>query len=188
MPLCQICLRRVKPIVSLRLELTKNYVVPVFAISPYQEPIKSLVIAKSWSDIVASSLLGHLMWELTNVKQVPFDCIVPIPLHWTRYAYRGYNQADEMAKVLSAKSGKPVAHLLARGKRTPILAAFSLAQREHAVQDAFRLTAHAQQYAGKNLLVVDDVLTTGATLKAALRILRTCKPASITVVVACRAM
>ena len=185
-PLCEICLRRISPIISLRLELTPTYVVPVFAISRYQEPIKSLVVAKSWSDIVASSLLGQLMWELTNVKQVPFDCIVPIPLHWTRYAYRGYNQAHEMAKVLSKKSGKPVAHMLARGKRTPILAAFSSAQREQAVHDAFRLTAHAQQYTGKHLLVVDDVLTTGATLKSALRVLRTCKPASITVIVACR--
>jgi len=188
MPLCPACLRRVKPIVSLRLELTKNYVIPVFAISPYQEPIKSLVVAKSWSDIVASSLLGELMWDLTNVKHAQFDCIVPIPLHWTRYAYRGYNQAEQMAKVLSKKSSKPIAHILARGKRTPILAAFSSAQREQAVQDAFYLTAKAKEYAGKDLLVVDDVLTTGATLKSALRILRGCKPASITVIVACRAM
>lgn len=187
-PLCHTCLRRVNPIVSQRLELTKNYAVPVFAISAYHEPIKSLVVAKSWSDIVASSLLGQLMWDLTHIRHVPFDAIVPVPLHWTRYAYRGYNQADEMAKVLSSKSGKPVAHLLARGKRTPILAAFSSAQREQAVQDAFYLTPKAQEYAGKHLLVVDDVLTTGATLKSALRVLRSCKPASITVIVACRAM
>lgn len=187
-PLCQTCLRRVNLIVSQRLELTKNYAVQVFAISAYHEPIKSLVVAKSWSDIVASSLLGQLMWDLTNIRHVPFDAIVPVPLHWTRYAYRGYNQADEMGKVLSAKSGKPVAHLLARGKRTPILAAFSSAQREQAVQDAFYLTPKAEQYTGKHLLVVDDVLTTGATLKSALRILRGCKPASITVIVACRAM
>jgi ComF family protein len=186
-PLCGVCLKRVHPIVSLRLELTKNYVVPVFAISRYHEPLKSLVVAKSWSDIVASSLLGELMWDLTNVKHAEFDYIVPVPLHWSRYAYRGYNQADEMAKVLSEKSGKPVAHMLSRGKRTPILAAFSLQKREAAVQDAFVLTSRADNYMGKHLLVVDDVLTTGATLKSALRILRTSKPASITVVVACRA-
>ena len=185
-PLCQTCLRRVQPIVSQRLELTKNYAVPVFAISAYQEPIQSLVIAKNWSDIVASSLLGQLMWDLTHIKNIPFDCIVPIPLHWTRYAYRGYNQVDEMAKVLSTKSGKPLVHLLTRTKRTPILATFSSAQREQAVQDAFYLTSKAADYAGKHILVVDDVLTTGATLKSALRILRECKPASITVIVACR--
>ncbi len=186
-PLCVTCLQKVKPIVSLRLELTKNCTIPVFAISFYREPLKSLVVAKSWSDIVASSLLGELMWDLTNVKHAQFDCIMPVPLHWTRYAYRGYNQAEEMAKVLSKKSGKPVAHLLERGKRTPILAAFSLQKREEAVQDAFVLTRGANQYAGKHILVVDDVLTTGATLKSALRVLRMSKPASITVVVACRA-
>lgn len=187
-PLCQRCLQRVNPIVSLRLELTKNYAVPVFAISFYQEPLKSLVVAKSWSDIVASSLLGELMWDMTNVKHAQFDCVVPVPLHWTRYAYRGYNQAEEMANVLSVKSGKPVIHMLARGKKTPILAAFSLQKRQEAVQDAFVLTRQAHEYTGKHLLVVDDVLTTGATLKSALRVLRKSKPASITVIVACRAM
>jgi ComF family protein len=186
-PLCTLCLRRIKPIVSLRLELTKNYAVPVFAASFYQEPLKSLVVAKSWSDVVASSLLGELIWDLTNVQHAQFDCIVPVPLHWTRYAYRGYNQAEEIAKVLSKKSGKPVTHLLTRGKRTPILATFSLAKREEAVHDAFELAVNFDMYAGKHLLVVDDVLTTGATLKSALRVLRTLKPASITVAVACRA-
>lgn len=186
-PLCTACLKRVQPVVSLKLELTKTYSVPVFAISLYQEPLKSLVVAKSWSDIVASVQLGQLMWELTHVKHVSFDCIVPIPLHWTRYAYRGYNQAEEMAKVLSAQSGKPLEHLLSREKRTPILAQFSEQKRTTMVRDAFILNSCAQQYTGKHILIVDDVLTTGATLKSALRVLRTCKPASLTVIVACRA-
>lgn len=187
-PLCGHCLQQVKPIVSLRLELTKTYAVPVFAVSLYQEPLKSLVVAKSWSDITASSLLGHLIWDLTHVRHAQFDCIVPVPLHWTRYAYRGYNQAEEIAKVLSRKSGKQVVHMLMRGKRTPILARFSSKKREEVVEDAFMLTSNAYHYAGKHILVVDDVLTTGATLKSALRLLRTCKPASISVVVACRAL
>ena len=46
------------------------------------------------------------MYELTPIENLQFDLIVPIPLHWTRYAWRGYNQAEEMAKTLSEKLDK----------------------------------------------------------------------------------
>ncbi len=185
--LCAHCRSRIDPVVSLCMQVTAQYDVTVFAVSAYQDPLKALILSKSYSNIVASNQLGQLMWELTNISQVPFDYIVPIPLHWTRFAKRGFNQAHEMAKVLGTKSGKPVVRLLKRIKMTQFQAALDPRQRLVNVKDAFKLTTvDADQYKDKHLLIVDDLMTTGSTLRAAARELTALKPASITVIVVCR--
>ncbi|MGK3945895.1 hypothetical protein ABK046_47060, partial [Streptomyces caeruleatus] len=84
----------------------------MFAISDYEYPLRSLVQAKQYGNRCASRQLGQLLWEHTPLTQIQFDIIVPIPLHWTRYAWRGFNQSEEMARVVSEYSGKPVVKLL----------------------------------------------------------------------------
>ena len=120
------------------------------------------------------------------MSTLDFDYIIPIPLHWTRYAKRGYNQAEEMAYIISRHSAKPVAHLLKRSKRTPFQSLLPFEKRTQNVADAFKIISENPMYVGKKFLIVDDVMTSGATLKAAVKQLRTLKPALITAVVACR--
>lgn len=159
----------------------------VFAISDYKDPIKSLILAKSSSNIVASNQLGNLIWELTYVRNIAFDYMIPVPLHWTRYAKRGFNQSEEIANILAEKSGKPISKLLKRVKRTPFQSKIMVQARVGNVADAFQLKKLRENvYEGKHLLLIDDLSTTGSTLKFAARELIKLKPASITAVVAAR--
>jgi len=186
-PLCEECILMVRPVVSAVIPLTKKYSVKVLAISGYQDPLKGLILAKRYSNIVASRQLGELMWEMTYVQHTEFDYIVPVPLHWTRYTRRGFNQAQEMGIVIAQKSGKPMVNLLKRVKRTKLQASCSALQRAGNLKDAFELNVRdATEYEGKHLLLIDDLMTTGSTLKVAAQELVLLKPASITVLVACR--
>lgn len=186
--LCTVCLATIQPIVSISLIITPKTSMRVFAISGYQEPIKSLILAKIQSQRLASKQLGELIWSMTPLATLEFDYIVPIPLHWTRYAYRGYNQAEEIAYILARKSGKPVACLLKRNRRTVFQSSLPVDEREDNVAHAFSLCVanNGLVYAGKRFLLVDDLMTTGSTLKKAARLLQQLKPASIDAVVASR--
>lgn len=184
---CKQCENTLQPIVSSLIKINSQYSVPVIAISDYKEPLRSLIVAKSWQDIVASSELGELIWQRTYFKDMPCDYLIPIPLHWTRFARRGYNQAQEIAQVLSKHRGVPVINMLKRIKRTPFQSKIPYLQRAGNVSDAFELTvANPKQYEGKTLVLVDDLCTTGSTIKNAAQQLIPLKPAAIIVVVAAR--
>lgn len=183
---CASCLARIKPVVSHTIGVTKTKQMRVLAVGAYQDPLSALILAKSSSQHAVSVKLGDLLWKLSNVQHMPFDYIVPIPLHWTRYAWRGYNQAEEIARVVSKQSNKPVVHLLKRIKRTPYLSSFSSDQRAQNMQNVFRLCTDTDEYHGKRILLVDDVMTTGTTLTQAAKELWKLKPVSITAAVIAR--
>lgn len=183
--LCQACVAQIEPVVSHEIEITKTKRMRVLAVGRYQDPLRSLILAKSSSQRIASVQLGRLMWCMSNVPNIPFDCIVPIPLHWTRYAWRGYNQAEEIARVIAQESKKPMVHLLKRTKRTPYLTYYAADARQEKMQQAFVLR-NKTDLRGKHILLIDDVMTTGATLKEAARELWKCRPASITAAVVAR--
>jgi ComF family protein len=146
-----------------------------------------LIIAKSWSDHVASKHLADLIWERTDLRSHAFDYLVPVPLHWTRLAKRGFNQSDEIAKVLARCSGKKLAHVVKRTKKTIFQAGLNPEQRHANVAQSFSLVNRdLTLYKGKHLVIVDDLLTTGATVRAVAHLLLQLKPASICVVVASR--
>lgn len=185
--MCTQCSAMIQPVVSTTITITKKHSMKVFAIADYKEPLKSLILAKGWSDIFASRCLGELIWDMTTVQYQDFDYIIPVPLHWTRYAWRGYNQAEEIARILSKKSKKPITKILERNKRTAFQSNLSSEDRIKNVHKAFTLkTKNINQYSGKRLVLVDDLMTTHATLQSAARVLLTVKPASLIAVVACR--
>jgi ComF family protein len=185
--MCGPCAARIVPIVSLKFAITATYDVTVFAISDYQDPLRKLILAKNYADRVSARQLGQLVWQMTAIAHQPIDFFVPIPLHWTRTARRGFNQAHEMAIALSFVSGATIAPLLTRTKRTQFQAALGHAQRAVNLDKAFVLrSCDKELYCDKHLVLVDDLMTTGSTIKEAVRLLRSLKPASITVVVACR--
>lgn len=184
--LCADCIKKIRPIVSKKIAVTPSTNMPVFAISDYQDPLVRLITAKTWSDRSASYQLGELIWQLTDIKHVPFDYIVPIPLHWRRYALRGYNQAEEIARVLSKYSNKPIEPLLVRVRATKLQGRLGRVMRIENLKGAFELRTNMNIDKGARILLVDDVMTSGATVLAAAKELLKLKPLAITAVVACR--
>ena len=185
--LCADCTARIRPIVSHTLAVTKTKSVKVIAVGAYDQPLVSLILAKSSGNRTVASQLGELAWQQSVVRHLNFDLIVPIPLHWSRYAWRGYNQADEIARVISKKSEKPIEHLLKRVRRTAFQSYFKGKEREVNVANVFQLKSFDKaRVKDKHLLLVDDVMTSGATLKEAARELFALKPSSITVLVLSR--
>lgn len=162
----------------------------VRALGTYEFPLKSLVLAKSSGNRLAAVHLGTLLRDADMLHGMQIDYIVSIPLHWSRLAWRGYNQADEIARVLAKKLGKPHIHALTRTTATPFQSRVHVTERARNVAHAFRVSArHKAQLKGARILLVDDLMTTGATLKSAARTLHfDCKPASIAAIVACRTL
>ena len=188
---CNDCLKRIKPTTSLDLYITQKYSVKVFAVSNYKEPVKSLILKKVFCDQLASIQLSELIFKNINIQRLNIDYIIPIPLHWTRYALRGYNQSFIMAKFLSKKLNISCLNILKRKKRTSFQSKLSFDKRQVNVKDAFDLNLKykfkdMEFLKNKNILLIDDLCTTGATLKSASKILINFKPKSIIAVVACR--
>jgi competence protein ComFC len=183
---CQFCYDRIKPIVSITVPID-HYQVPVYAVSHYTEPIKSLILAKAYAHHNASIYLARLIWQLTPLKNLEFDYLVPVPLHWTRFAKRGYNQAEIMAQELARLSGKPVINILKRQVRTPFQSLFSKADREKNVRAVFALNhVYSSDIKDKTIVVIDDLLTTGATIRNCAQLLAGLKPKKIIAAVGAR--
>jgi len=186
--LCAPCKQNITPLISAVIPVTKKHHMVVVTVGEYKDPLKKLILSKGWSDYVASHELGQLMYEYTPIKNMVFDYIVPIPLHWTRYTWRGYNQAHEMALALSRRLGIPCVELLKRERGTLPQSSVRYDKRAHNVKRAFVCAAQDNElFKGKSILLVDDLMTTGATLQSAAKtITQHLKIKDITAVVASR--
>lgn len=99
------------------------------------------------------------------------DLVTAVPMHWRRLLTRGYNQSVELARGVARLLGVPLdARVLCKKRHTKPQSKLSARERKANLAGVF--VADASRVAGKNVLLVDDVMTTGATLEAASRALR----------------
>ncbi len=101
------------------------------------------------------------------------DIVVPVPLHRRRLWWRRYNQSALLARIVAQHAAKPVANdALVRIRATAQQVGLSAEERDRNVRGAFRVTAEGKRMiAGRRVLLVDDVFTTGATIRASTRAL-----------------
>jgi ComF family protein len=94
------------------------------------------------------------------------DAIIPVPLHKKKYMQRGYNQSEQFAIGLAGSMNIPVnKHLLVRTKATETQTRKSRFSRYQNVKEIFMVN-HPERWVGKHFILVDDVITTGATLES----------------------
>lgn len=116
------------------------------------------------------------------------DLIAPVPLHWRRLLRRRYNQSAELARALARRAERPlVVDLLARQRFTTPQEGLDRAARARNQAGAFTVPPrHAARVAGRTVLLVDDVLTSGATLSACAEALRIAGAARVDVLALAR--
>jgi ComF family protein len=142
-----------------------------YAAFDYAFPLAGLVQrAKFKRDLATLNCLAGLFSELIVGELPELDVVSPIPLPAFRYLHRGYNQSVSLAADIAARCERPLLpnSLRARGYRPP-QSVLSAEARQQNVLDSFRATRNLQ---GLRVLLVDDVITTGATMSAAAKALR----------------
>ena len=136
----------------------------------YAFPVDRIVQSFKYSgNLAAAPLLADLVLREIGVAQLP-DLMIPMPLSRERLRERGFNQALEMARPIAAALGIPLsAEACVRVQHTPPQSALAWDERAKNIAGAF---VCMQDMAGRSVAVVDDVLTTGATLNEIARVLR----------------
>jgi competence protein ComFC len=128
---------------------------------------------KYWRELWFERFLAGLLVETAapSLRAEGWDLILPVPLHPLKQSEREFNQAERLARYLSRATGIPCAkHVLRRVKVTRTQTALGRPERMANVRSAFALR-HAEPARDKNVVLVDDVLTTGATTSACARLL-----------------
>lgn len=180
---CGACRRRPPPFSALR------------AAWSYDGAIGEVVRALKFRrlDYLGAHLARDLR-ELAAGDGEGFDLVVPVPLHWLRRWRRGYNQAERIARPLARLLGVPCREVLRRRRATRPQTGLAREERLANPRGAFALRSgfggavrgRRHRPAGRRVLLVDDVVTTGATLRAAAEVLRRAGAREVVAVAAAR--
>ena len=147
----------------------------------YDWPLNQLIQRFKFNgDLAMGRLLGELLAQFLAAGDISRpDLLVPVPLHAARLRERGFNQALELTRLVSQRLRLPLAHsLCVRVRDTAVQSQLRAAARRRNLRDAFRVTLPLH---GVHVAVIDDVLTTGATVAALTGVLRAAGAARIQV-------
>lgn len=123
---------------------------------------------------IVANLLENLHQSTPDAPKWGVDefCIVPIPLYWTRENWRGFNHAEELAKLLAKEMDWQFANLLIRKKLTSPQVGLKEKDRKKNIEGAFSIDGRLTIQPFSHVVLFDDVWTTGATMKEACRVLK----------------
>lgn len=161
---------------------------PVFnrlrAVASYDGVCGRMVHALKYQDrLELAPVMAEWMMRAAGDLIEAGDIIIPVPLHPWRLLSRRFNQSAELARHIAKRANKPFNPVdLKRIRRTAHQVGLGQRAREDNVRGAFALTEKGKlEFAGKRIVLVDDVYTTGATVSAAARVLKKGGAADITV-------
>lgn len=159
------------------------------AVLRYDEGSKGLVLGFKHGDRTEGAKAYAEWLERAGAELLAqADLLVPVPLHWRRLLKRRYNQAALLCHALGERCGVPVCpDLLVRRRNTPSQGRLSAAARQRNVQGAFALNPRcADRVIDRHVVLIDDVMTSGATVSACARVLKRAKAAEVSVLVVTR--
>jgi ComF family protein len=158
----------------------------IISLGLFREPLKGAIhrakYSRRWP--LAEELAVRL-FEQAEVQTLleKSDYLLPVPLHRRRQVERGYNQAEVLARRMGARCGKPIRSPVARVRDTETQTHLhSRAKRAENLRDAFVVT-QPDAVRARHIVLVDDVMTTGATLASLARTLKIAQPATISAIV-----
>lgn len=155
----------------------------------YDDVARKLVLSFKYADrLDLAPMMGAWMARAGRELLDGADALLPVPLHWRRLWSRRFNQAAALAGAISGQSGVPVWHdVLKRVRATPQQVGLSKLERAGNVQGAFQVPDDQKpRLRGRRVVLVDDVLTSGATVDTCARVLLRAGAATVDVVVFAR--
>jgi len=172
--LCKNCLYTILPVAPLDIAYSKKHTMQVYALGAYQGILRQLILKKTYKDPAIWQILAQQYVEFSGIDISSYDYYIPVPLHWMRYAYRGFNQASMLAHGMSKYTNVPVLDsVLFREKYTTYQYLIPQSDRRQALHKAFFVDdSQSDLLAGKRILLIDDVCTTGTTLESCAAILK----------------
>lgn len=180
--LCGACIRRPPPFD--RTVAALDYVFPVTVLVQRFKFNRSFACGAVLSDRLSRAVVANL-----RRTHDPPEAIIPVPLHAARLFLRAFNQAEVLARDLGRSLGLTVApRILRRRRHTPAQSGLSARERRKNLKGAFMARPGAASLAGKHIALVDDVMTTGATVGECARALKQAGAQSVSVWVVARAL
>jgi ComF family protein len=162
------------------------FITQIARLAVFQTPLRELILRMKYRQRwglcrdLADRLLAR---EDVRCLLVAADVVVPVPLHWRRSFSRGFNQSELLAVHLTRNTNRHVVDAIRRRRHTPSQTLLrGIAARRRNVRDAFELH-RPLAVAGRRVLLVDDVMTSGETLREAARALRSASPSRIDAIV-----
>ncbi len=156
---CAACQRRPPPLIM--------SVAPLEYSFPIDAAIKALKFNRK---LFYAPALSEILCASSSSLPANIDVILPVPLHWRRKAMRGFNQASELGKPLARYLGLPLLKGVRRHHATPFQSGLAASERLKNLRQAFATNGPV---AYKHVLIVDDVITTGATTRQLANVLLT---------------
>ena len=182
---CAIPLRRPEPLCG-RCQKRRSNLVATRCACRYDFPADELVTRlKFHRELKAAGPMADLMRPLVEIGNPRIDCLVPVPLHPLRRFARGHNQAAGIAIALARRTGLPVCHGLRRRRHTRAQSSLPRKARLTNVRASF--STARRRVKALDIGLVDDVITTGATVEAAAAALLAAGAASVTAIAFARA-
>lgn len=160
-----------------------------YSFGSYEAELRSLIHLFKYGKIEPlAGPLGRLLASALPRDQ-RFDFIAPLPLHWLRFWRRGFNQSELLAREIARRTGLPVRSVIRRVQHTTAQARLTHAQRRDNVLRAFqakRGRGAGRHIQGSRVLLIDDVMTTGATANACAAALKKAGAAHVTLLTLAR--
>lgn len=139
----------------------------------YKDDIRKKVLEFKFSNKpFLGKIFAKSMVDILIEKKITADLIIPVPMHYTKYYERGYNQSEILAKYISKELGiKYNTRVLKKIKKTRVQSTLNAIDRRNNVMNTYAVKRKNKIY-GKIILLIDDIYTTGATVNECSKVLK----------------